>query len=618
MIKKTNNKILVISEFEEKSNLNSSHLINWNSYFFSRNDHIFSLPRIVDSDKANLKSKYLKLIFNLGELVINGSSIVSLLKIRPGLSYWWMTLISEKCNAIKSPQIDNAVKLMALQSWLINTNYTKILLKSSNSQLALSIEILSKNLEIDFEWIKLKKKSSKLGFIRRFYQKLPLTIQSLITLFKIIILRWPLKGEGVKNWKNSNASITIFSFLFNLSSQSVEKASFKSTHWGGLPEQFKLNNISTNWLHLYNPDKSLPSAKLAKNLIHKFNKNKSKKQLHVTLDSFWSFKVIITVLNDWIFLLKSNLKIKSHIIKESDFLWPIIKDDYNFSMVGPVSIDNLINLNLFQHALSCLPKQQKGFYLQENQGWEYGLINSWRESKHSSNLFAIPHSTIRYWDLRYFFDKRSYNVDNNRCSLPLPDYVGVNGESAKKMLRLAGYPNEKLIEVEALRYQYLDEVKNPKEKNNHNVLVLGGKNIKKQIKLLASSDSFLHESLKFIVKSDSWNPIKLNDYQKNRMTLTTETMPELLNKYNVVYTDNITSAAVDAYCAGKKVISMLDPNTLNLSPLLDFKDVLFVSSPEELAEALNDFSTITSTKRDFFYLDSSFSRWRNLINGETS
>ena len=39
-------------------------------------------------------------------------------------------------------------------------------------------------------------------------------------------------------------------------------------------------------------------------------------------------------------------------------------------------------------------------------------------------------------DLRYFFDRRSYNVNDINCSLPLPDYVGVNGDGAKQMLKL--------------------------------------------------------------------------------------------------------------------------------------------------------------------------------------
>ena len=334
------------------------------------------------------------------------------------------------------------------------------------------------------------------------------------------------------------------------------------------------------------------------------------------MDSFLSLRVIINVLNDWFFLLKLNLKIKEHIATKSNFLWPIIESDYYSSMLGPIAIDNLLNLNLFQEAMSNLQIQQKGFYLQENQGWEYGLISAWRSSNHGMNLVGIPHSTVRFWDLRYFFDKRSYNISNVNCSLPLPDYVGVNGESAKQMFILGGFPQDKLLEVEALRYQYLNEVKHSKEINNHHILVLGGKNIKNQMMLLNSADSLLDQSIKFVIKSDPWNPIQLNDFQKHRMELTSDSMLELLSKYNIVYTDNITSAAVDAYCMGKKVISMQDPKMLNLSPLLDYKDVLFVNSSYQLAKVLNDFSFFVNFKREFFYLDSRLSRWTKLINGE--
>ena len=176
--------------------------------------------------------------------------------------------------------------------------------------------------------------------------------------------------------------------------------------------------------------------------------------------------------------------------------------------------------------------------------------------------------------------------------LPLPDFIGINGDGSKRILILSGYPKDKLLELEALRYQYLDGVKISKNVNNLNILVLGGKGIDSQMKLLDSADNLIDKSVKFTIKSDPWNPIKLNDLQKMRMELTAESMDELLSKYNVVYTDNITSAAVDAYCTGKKIISMLDPHTLNLSPLLDKKDVLFVSSPEQLADNLNNFSWV--------------------------
>ena len=44
----------------------------------------------------------------------------------------------------------------------------------------------------------------------------------------------------------------------------------------------------------------------------------------------------------------------------------------------------MINLRLFESCLGMLPKQKKRIYLQENQGWESGFINAWRNEKHGT------------------------------------------------------------------------------------------------------------------------------------------------------------------------------------------------------------------------------------------
>ena len=153
--------------------------------------------------------------------------------------------------------------------------------------------------------------------------------------------------------------------------------------------------------------------------------------------------------------------------------------------------ENLLNLNLFQQALSCLPSQEKGFYLQENQGWEYSLISAWRSSNHGKNLFGIPHSTIRYWDLRYFFDKRSYNAGVSDCSLPLPDYIGVNGIRAKEMYtEFEFHQIRKVIEnrsksinnfkLEYFEIMNLAEFSNISKKNLKKFLVLSSENPESQ------------------------------------------------------------------------------------------------------------------------------------------
>ena len=64
-------------------------------------------------------------ILDFGEIEVDGKSIIEHLKIRKNFSYWWMTLLVEKCNMLKSTQIDNIIKLLALELWLKDKKYQK-------------------------------------------------------------------------------------------------------------------------------------------------------------------------------------------------------------------------------------------------------------------------------------------------------------------------------------------------------------------------------------------------------------------------------------------------------------------------------------------------------------
>ena len=78
----------------------------------------------------------------------------------------------------------------------------------------------------------------------------------------------------------------------------------------------------------------------------------------------------------------------------------------------------------------------------------------------------------------------------------------------------------------------------------------------------------------------------------------------------------VTSAAVDAYCFGLPVITALDSDALNLSPLRNYDDVCFVSTSEELSGALNSITlrdVEAYEKKEFFNLDSELPRWKELL-----
>jgi len=83
---------------------------------------------------------------------------------------------------------------------------------------------------------------------------------------------------------------------------------------------------------------------------------------------------------------------------------------------------------------------------------------------------------------------------------------------------------------------------------------------------------------------------------------------------DIVYSSAVTSAAVDAYCTGKPVITILDGKSLNMSPLRGVSGVHFVSNAKELAIAINGAEMSELEQReDYFYLDPELPRWRSLL-----
>ena len=276
--------------------------------------------------------------------------------------------------------------------------------------------------------------------------------------------------------------------------------------------------------------------------------------------------------------------------------------------------------------MKSLPTQKQGFYLQENQGWEFGFVDTWKRSAHNE-LIGVPHSTVRYWDLRYYFDSRSYEKENN-CNLPRPDKVAVNGNAAKAAYLAGQYPADDLIELEALRYLYLEEMINLKKNlgksiDRDNILVFGDylpKNTDYQMTILQQASQIMDKSFEYVVKSHPAYPISIEDYPDLKLKISNSPIPKLLDHYSVVLTGGVTSAAVDAFCAGKYVITIMDPRNLNLSPLKakGLKGVSFVSSADDLAQLLNNIDKIKininiNQGGNYFYIERGLPRWRKLL-----
>jgi len=603
--------VVVDDIFELESN---EKYLNWNNCTSN------NIIDYIENNADKIRSKYLLFIYETGELQFEEKSVVEHLQIRPKFSFWWMSLLVEKSNYAKSKWINDAVKLIALDDFLKNKDYSRVVLESSSKTLAKSMKMLCDKVDLEFTHNSILKSKSNESVARIVYRKLPMLMQSTMWVTRYLISRWKFKGVGVKEWSNSKANLTFVSYLFNLDIISASKGVYNSNYWTELVDLLRKNSISSNWLHLYVKSDLLRKSESSIDILKEFNQSEKNKQIHVTLDSFLSFGILFDALKFYFFLYCKTMIIRKVIRKNNSYIYPLIAQDINNSFSGPVCVSNIFYFLLFEKAMSMLPRQRMGVYLQENQGWEFGFLNAWYASGHNDKLIGFPHSTITFWNLMHFFDVRSY--ESKALSLPRPNYVAVSGRYMEKLYIEGGYPVDELIQVEALRYLYLNkEVKNRKINLNEkrSILVLGDSeknNTLYLMSLLEKSNKKKETDIRYMVKPHPLCPIRSNDYPSLKMTVSNRPISELINECFMSLTANVTSAAVDVYCAGKKVITVLDEKSLNLSPLKGCNDVSFVSTPDKLADIINGIGKVEVNHdqgKGYFYLDADLPRWRGLL-----
>ena len=599
-------------------------IIFWRCFYEGDGLNGISLPKLVEEQAENLRSRYLEWIYKLGETRIKGKRVIDNLELRPGFSYWWMTLLAEKDDT-KSPRIYDAVRLLALEELIIKLQPLKIILAGSNKTVAKIIGFCCRKTGIDFEWNQSQKPDKQISPILYLYDSLPYPIKAVSLLMRYIWKKWSIT-KNLKDVDNLiTPEITFVDYLIHLNISTFETGRFASNFWTNLLEIFNQDQIRVNWLHLFVQHDLVRTPKHAMDLIAQFNQSGDGLESHALLDCELNLSSALATLSDYLKIswLSWRLDKIGHYFSPADSnldFWPLFKQDWFDSMQGPTAMWNCLVLNLIEKKLKHIPHQKLGVYLQENQGWEMAFIYAWRSAGHG-RLIGVPHSTIRYWDLRYFSDPRNY-IHVRRNGLPLPDHVALNGPMAMNAYRKGKYSIDQLVEVEALRYLYLKNKGGTRTKSENSsssliVLVCGDylPVVSRQMMLwLVSAANEMPTNTRYLLRPHPSCAILARDYPSLKMQLTSAPLSELLTECDVAFTSNITSAAVDAYCAGVQVVQVLDGNAFNMSPLRGLKGVKYVTNPSELAEAFLDIQKSNNViVEPYFYLDYELPRWRKLL-----
>lgn len=595
-----------------------------------------SIPHYVEANGERLRAKYLAFVHDLGEGEIGGRRLREHLDVGHGFSFWWMTRVAEK-SPFKSPRIYDCLRLLALEEILRDRKPAHLTLHGSDRDLARALQRLCRHLGMAFVW-RSHRRPRQPWSLRRLFHGLPYWTQGLISLLHLLP-RWPLRKLKKPQWFSGEDAIFLCSYFTHLDPASCAQGRFYSRLWEVLPNVLQQDGWKANWMHHCLFSSEVPDAQAGLRLLDRFNQDPDRQGAHAFLDSYLSVEVVKRLFTRWIRLnvVAWRLGTVSSLFYpngSSVWLWPVLRSDWGTSLTGPVAVSNCLSVALFDAALKDLPPQKRGLYLHENLGWEKAFLHAWRKHGHGK-IIAVAHATIPFWSLNHFDDRRCLNPRSD-CAMPQPDFLAVNGPMSWRALVTAGYPSQRLMEVEALRYLNLLHVAsrpamNPGRRDGREppaphsrvmrVLVLGDclpASMQRFCALLQAAAKLLPSGYVFAFKPHPRYSIDLAQYPGLPITETTERLDQLWGEHDVVVAVSSTNAAVEAYVAGLPVIIGLEGTGPNVSPLRGLPGVRFVGTPAELIEALQTAvqgGTGTRDPHQFFFLDPALPRWRRLLSG---
>ena len=594
--------------------LTNDYVILWNS--FTDRDFIQSSISILDyieEHSDRLRSRFLGFVHDVGNSQNGGKTVLEHLQIRPTFSYWWLTLFASK-RWHPNSHITEAVKLIALEEILAGFKYSEIFVQSENAYLHSQVsQLLHASHKIrDQKTVISPQKFNPLHFVKHILRACATLVRQIIVLRNVV----PMAMGKVES------DFLIFDHLVRFDQSAANNGAFTSQYWNPLQPLLQERTQRITWIHQFVKTSDQQSPKDAQAILSTINSRSQ--QQHFLLECRPSLQVIKKALRDYRKLL--DVAFKTSQIGESFSLngsklnlWPLFQDEWYESLIGSTAMRHLLILATTEASLSQVPHCKTGIYLMENQPWEIALLHSWSAAGHG-RIIGLVNAPIRFWYVRYFADGRSLlpkSTDRIHFQ-PQPQEIFVNGPLSRKLLEESGVDPHQIRDVEPLMYQYLQNDKTYVTVESDGILVLGDfftHLTEKIIELVIDSQVLSGDRRKILFKPHPLNLDKWSELVGDNFTLTNAPLSELFDLCSIVIAPSASTAALEAYCANKLVVSILEPSTLNFTPLRDVENAMFAKNRNELAKILRSTPKVSlSDRQQLFYTDSNLSRWNQALS----
>jgi surface carbohydrate biosynthesis protein (TIGR04326 family) len=581
-----------------------------------------SITQYIDANAEEVRRRYLAWSYDFGETQIYGRRLRERFKLADGSSFWWHSVFVEQ-SAWKQRSLEPMLKLFALDLLLEREAPAELDFAGSDRDVNLVLRAMCRRRGIRYHWARHSRR--RVFTFRAMVRGLPRLMHGLMALAYFASIRLALRRPPRPVPTCSAGRVLICGPFANHNATRHGGSDFKSRYWGTLPQMLVRDGHEVHWLHYFYAHNTVPTAREARRILQRNNERSMRVAAHSFVESYLPVRGIATIFARWLGIATESLVVglclRRKFEKDScGTYWPLIRDDWAKTFRGFGCVQNLFYDECFDRALKASGPYDECIYLMENQGWERALARAWHTHDHG-RLTGVAHSTVRFWDLRYHCDPRRYD-GAYRDRLPAPDCVALNGRVAHEEYLATCAAREPVADCEALRYLHLApgrarDLSELSRGEAVRILLLGDYTQDRTDALLRVAEGARGRTispLEIWVKPHPGCPMDPLRYPDLVFRIVNEPVAGLVSSAHLVLASNTTSAALEAYVCGGRVLVLDDRSGVNYSPLMRVQGVSFVCDTDDLCRAINALDPDARENQrqtdGFFNIDPDLPSWR--------
>ncbi len=555
---------------------------------------------IINSAAKRLRDKYIQFIAELPERIqYNGRNLKEFFAIDEFSTLWWFSLIAEK-NIYKSDAFNTLAQLDSIIEVIKCAGIKKIIFGCGSRKLRIALQEYAYSNSIVFD---LLPTNSIRGLKRRIREcQNILYLKHILSLLRFAVhfflKTWQIKKKvsNLNREISKNDPLLLFTYYPSIDMSLAQRGIFKNKYYIHLQEALENERQYIIWIAMYGRTNSI-SLEESLDYAEKFIKNGYVIYFPEEFNSIGiQIRTLLTMLISGLKFLRLEKTIsRMHAFDDYNF-YPIFRDDWYSSFAGVVGYCGLMYYDMFKSLLSKL-QARKCLYYCEMQAWEKALISARDAVRGTIPLLGYQHTSVSSMLMNYFnypgeiIDERSY-------ALRHPDNIVCNSRIVYNYMRESGWPKEKLLVAEAIRYNHLKQYMKTKwNKNKKTVLLVFSISPEESSSIL----NLAYESFKETADIEIWvKPHPLLEFEEvlRFSNISKESLPfqikngpieDLLSEARIVIVGE-SSVSIEALTFGCEVVIVNVPEWINMSSLRYVRSELIrtVNSPEELRQTVSN------------------------------